>query len=326
MVNLETKYLGLDLKNPIIVSSSGLTNSVEKIKKIEEMGAGAVVLKSLFEEQINYEAGSLMNDDESYPEAMDYIANYVKNSSVDKYIELIAEAKKAVNIPVIASINCVTASDWTNFAKRIEEAGADALELNIYIVALNKNMTSADYEQIYYDIVEEVSKKISIPIAVKMSYHFTNFVNIIDRMSVTGASGVVLFNRFYQPDIDIDKLQVTSADVFSTPSDIRHSLRWVAIVSDKVRKIDISASTGVHDGEAAIKMLLSGATTVQVCSVLYEKGVEHVKTILADIENWMNKKGYKEINDFRAKMSARKLTNPARYQRAQFMRYFSDHE
>jgi len=326
MINLETKYLGLDLKNPIIVSSSGLTNSVEKIKKIEEMGAGAVVLKSLFEEQISYEAGSLLHEEENYPEASDYIDNYIRNASVDKYIDLISDAKKAVKIPVIASINCVSDTDWTDFAKRIEQAGADALELNIYIVAINKNMTSADYEQIYYNIVESVSKKISIPIAVKLSYHFTNFVHLIDRLSVNGASGVVIFNRFYQPDIDIDKLQVTSSDVFSTPSDIRHSLRWVAIVSDKVRKIDISASTGVHDGEAAIKMLLSGATTVQVCSVLYEKGVEHIKTILTDIEAWMNKKGYLEIADFRGKMSARKLPNPARYQRAQFMKYFSSHE
>lgn len=326
MVNLSTKYLGLDLKNPIIVSSSGLTNSVEKIKKIEEMGAGAVVLKSLFEEQINYEAGSMMNDDDTYPEAGDYIANYVKNTSVDNYLDLIEQAKKAVEIPVIASINCVSATDWTSFAKRIEQAGADALELNIYIVAINKNMTSADYEQIYYDIVEEVSKKISIPIVVKLSYHFTNFVNIIDRLSVNGASGVVLFNRFYQPDIDIEKMQVSAADVFSTPSDIRHALRWVAIVSDKVRKIDISASTGVHDGEAAVKMLLAGATTVQVCSVLYEKGVEYIRTILTELEDWMKKKGHNEIDDFRAKMSARKLTNPARYQRAQFMKYFSSHE
>jgi dihydroorotate dehydrogenase (fumarate) len=313
MINLETKYLGLDLKNPIVVSSSGLTNSVEKIKKIEEMGAGAVVLKSLFEEQIDFEAG-------------DYISNYVKNTSVEKYLDLIKDAKKAVNIPIIASINCISAKDWTSFAKRIEEAGADALELNIYVVAMNKNMTSADYEQIYYDIVEEVSKRISIPIAVKLSYHFTNFVNMIDRLSVTGASGVVLFNRFYQPDIDIDKMQVTAADVFSTPSDIRHSLRWVAIVSDKIRNIDISASTGVHDGEGAVKMLLAGANTVQVCSVLYEKGVEHIQTILKDIETWMDKKGFKELDDFRAKMSARKLTNPARYQRAQFMKYFSSHE
>jgi dihydroorotate dehydrogenase (fumarate) len=316
----------LDLKNPIVVSSSGLTNSVEKIKKIEEMGAGAVVLKSLFEEQIDFEAGSLMNDDDSYPEAGDYISNYVKNTSVEKYLDLIKDAKKAVNIPIIASINCISAKDWTSFAKRIEEAGADALELNIYVVAMNKNMTSADYEQIYYDIVEEVSKRISIPIAVKLSYHFTNFVNMIDRLSVTGASGVVLFNRFYQPDIDIDKMQVTAADVFSTPSDIRHSLRWVAIVSDKIRNIDISASTGVHDGEGAVKMLLAGANTVQVCSVLYEKGVEHIQTILKDIETWMDKKGFKELDDFRAKMSARKLTNPARYQRAQFMKYFSSHE
>ena len=326
MVNLETNYMGLKLKNPIIVSSSGLTNTVDKIIKIEACGAGAVVLKSLFEEQISYDANQYINEDDSYPEAEDYLRNYVRSSSVDKYIDLIKEAKSAVNIPVIASINCVSAIAWTDFAKRIEEAGADALELNIYIVAINKNMTSVDYEQIYYDIVELVSKKISIPIAVKLSYHFTNFVNIIDRLSVNGASSVVLFNRFYQPDIDIDKLQVSACDVFSTPSDIRHSLRWVAIVSDKVRNINISASTGIHDGEAAIKMLLAGATTVQVCSVLYEKGVDYLKTILADIENWMDKKGFKEVDDFRGKMSARKIPNPARYQRAQFMKYFSSHE
>ena len=184
MINLETKYLGLTLKNPLIVSSSGLTNNVENIKKLEQYGAGAVVLKSLFEEQINFDAGNLINDD-SYPEAEDYIRNYVRNTSIDNYLALIKEAKKAVKIPIIASINCVSATDWTSFAKRIENAGADALELNIYIVALNKNMSSAEYEQIYFDIVEKVSKQIDIPIVVKLSYHFTNFVNIIDRLSVT---------------------------------------------------------------------------------------------------------------------------------------------
>ena len=204
MINLETSYLGLKLRNPIIVSSSGLTNSIDKLKSIEENGAGAVVSKSLFEEQIDFEAGHLLNKSDDYPEAEDYIRNYVKSNSVETYIELIEEAKKTLSIPVFASINCVSSKDWTSFAKKIEEAGADALELNIYILPTNKNISGIQLEEEYYRIVDKVRKNISIPLVIKLGYNFTNLMNVVERISVLVASAVVLFNRYYEPDIDID--------------------------------------------------------------------------------------------------------------------------
>ncbi|MCF8372542.1 MAG: dihydroorotate dehydrogenase-like protein [Bacteroidales bacterium] len=326
MIRLETSYLGLKLKNPVIVSSSGLTNSVEKIKQIEKAGAGAVVLKSLFEEQINHEAGRMIGQSNDYPEAEDYISAYTKSNSVGQYLELIEGAKKETNIPIIASINCVSADDWTGFAKQIQDAGADALELNIHIVPVDVNRDSQEIEQVYYTIVETVKERISIPIVVKIGYHFSNLNQVVNGLFFRKVKGVVLFNRFYQPDIDIEKLDFTSSEVFSSPADIRNSLRWVGIISDKVKNIEVSASTGIHDGAAAVKFLLAGAQTVQVCSVLYKKGIEHVSQIIEDITAWMESKKYNTIDEFRGKMNYSSKGNHAIYERAQFMKYFSNYE
>lgn len=326
MINLETKYLGLTLKNPIVVSSSGLSNSVEKIKKIETAGAGAVVLKSLFEEQINYEAGHVINQSEDYPEAEDYIRSYTKSNSLDAYLSLIEDAKKEVNIPIIASINCISADDWIDFAAKIENAGADALELNIHVVTANNEIPSLDVEEVYLNIVEKVKALISIPVAVKIGSHFSNLTNLVDKLYHRKVNGVVLFNRFYQPDIDIDSLSFTSSSVLSSENDIRNTLRWIGIVAEKVQHVDLSASTGVHDGRAAIKLLLAGATTVQVCSVLYKKGIDEIQKILAEMNAWMDEKGYTNINEIRGIMSYGKSSNPAVYERAQFMKYFSSLE
>jgi dihydroorotate dehydrogenase (fumarate) len=326
MVNLSTRYLGIELKNPIVVSSSGLSNSVDKIKKIEAAGAGAVVLKSLFEEQINYEASSIISQSEDYPEAEDYIRSYTKSNSVDSYLTLIEEAKKEVTIPIIASINCISADDWTDFAKKIEIAGADALELNIHIVTSDHEKSTEEVENIYLSIIEKIKTLINIPIAVKIGPHFSNLTNMVDRLYHRKANGVVLFNRFFQPDIDVDNLSFTSSAVLSSENDIRNTLRWVGIISDKVNKIDISASTGVHDGRAVAKLLLAGASTVQVCSVLYKKGVNEIEKILVDLTKWMEDKDFKDLNDVRGLMSYGKINNPAVYERAQFMKYFSSLE
>lgn len=325
MKKLDTEYLGLALKNPVIVSSSGLTNSVSKIEKAHNNGAAAVVLKSLFEEQINYEVSDLLKHND-YPEAEDYIKTYSRNNSLDNYLQLISDAKNKVDIPVIASINCVDSDEWIEFAQKIENAGADALELNVHIVALDKFTASEKYEAIYFEIIKDVKALLSIPVSVKISAHFTNLVGFVDRLSANGASGVVLFNRFYQPDIDVDKMEIVSADVFSSPSDLRHSLRWVGILSDRTSAIDISASTGVHSGEAVIKQLLAGATTVQVCSILYKRGIEYLKEILNDMEKWMDKKGYDSVDEFRGILSYKRIKQPAVYERVQFMRYFSNIE
>lgn len=324
MINLTTNYLGLTLKNPLIVSSSGLTNSAEKIRKLEELGAAAVVLKSLFEEQINYEAGIMVHNG-MYPEAGDYINNYSRKNSVEEYLKLIEESKNTVQIPVIASINCMTSNEWISFAREIEKAGADALELNIFFMALDEKKPSGDYERIYNDIIVRLSKIIHIPVSVKLGYFFTNLVSMVNNLYYRGVKGVVMFNRFYEPDIDIDNLKLTAAPVFSTPSDIRHVLRWVGIVSSHVRQIDIAASTGVHDGKAAIKMILAGARVVQLCSVLYRKGTGQLPVILNEMEEWMRSKKYTSPDQFRGKLSYRERKDPAVYERSQFMKYFSSH-
>ncbi|MFC2137366.1 dihydroorotate dehydrogenase-like protein [Bacteroidota bacterium] len=322
MANLETVYLTLQLKNPVIVSSSGLTNSVEKIKKLEENGAGAVVLKSLFEEQINYEAGKLMINSD-YPEASDYITMYTKDNAVNEYLQLISDAKRAVTIPVIASINCISTDDWIDFASKIEEAGADAIELNVFVLPTNKNAVSGEYENVYFDLAGKIKRVIDIPVAMKLGSNFTNLPALINRLQATGINGVVLFNRFYEPDIDINNMKIVSSEVFSTPSDIRKSLRWIGIIYDKVPKIDLAASTGIHDGNAVIKQLLAGAKVTQICSSIYKKGPEHIKKILRDLEDWMDIKSFENIDQFRGKLSYKSIKDPILYERAQFMKFFS---
>lgn len=325
MSNLSTTYLGLSLNSPLIVSSSGLTGTVEKIRKFEELGVGAVVLKSLFEEQINFEAGVLVEDGLS-PEAHDYITRYSKSNALESYLKIIEQAKKTVKMPVIASLNCMSVNDWVSFAKNIEEAGADALELNVFFVASQVDMSSEKYEDLYSNILLEVRKVTKMPIAVKIGYHFTNMVNLVNNLYIRGANGVVLFNRFYEPDIDIEKMELTSAGVFSSSADIRQSLRWVGIISDKVSKIDIAASTGVHDGKAAIKQILAGAKAVQICSVLYERGNEQIPIINAEIKTWMDRKGFSTVEQFRGRMNYKNIPNPSAYERSQFMKYFSTYQ
>jgi len=324
MVNLETNYAGLSLKNPLIVSSSGLTDQVDKIIKIAELGAGGVVLKSLFEEQIKFEAGKFMESTD-YPGAEDYLNHYVKSNNVDQYLQLIEEAKSKVDIPVIASINCVSTTEWIEFARKIEEAGADALELNVYFIPLSKEDPCQNYERIYFDLAAKMKELISIPVIMKLSNHFTNLVNLVNQLYFREISAVVLFNRFYSPDIQIAERKLVASEVFSHPAEIRDPLRWTAILSHFVDKISIGASTGVHDGDAVIKLLLAGAHAVHVCSALYKNGVGHIKTILDDVQEWMKKNNYSAIGDFRGQMNYRNISDPLNYERSQFMKYYSSH-
>ncbi len=325
MGNLETTYLGLKLKNPIVVASSGLTNSVERIKALEEAGAAAVVLKSVFEEQINGEVGHLLSKDpqNAYPEAEDYIRNYTRQHTVGEHLNLASEVKKAVSIPVIASINCVSANEWTSIAKDFEKAGADALELNIFYVPTARGESAQEIEQLYVDVLKKVKAVVSIPVSVKIGFYFTNLIGTAERLMANGAKGLVMFNRFYEPDINIEKLEMTASEVFSSPADIRRSLRWVGLVNAALPKLEIAASTGIHDGEAVIKQLLAGAQVAQVCSSVYINGNQVIAGMVADLEKFMEKWNFKTIEDFRGRLSYGKLEDPRLYERAQFMKYFS---
>lgn len=326
MPNLETKYMGLTLKNPIVVASSGLTNSVEKIKDLENAGAGAVVLKSIFEEQINNEVSNLLNKDpqNQYPEAEDYIWNYVRNNSIDRHLKLLSEAKEAVSIPVIASINCMSASEWTTFAKDFENAGADGLELNLFFVPTDRLKKAEEIEQNYLRIVGAIKSQVGIPVSVKVGYYFTNLISMADRLIGAGADSLVLFNRFYEPDINVNKLEITASDVFSSPADIRRTLRWIGLISSQLTKVEIAASTGIHDGEAALKLLLAGAQVTQVSSSIYINGAQVIAGMLEDIRAFMRKWNFKTVDEFRGRLSYKNIPDPMMYERAQFMKYFSE--
>jgi len=326
MVNLETTYMRLNLKNPLIVGSSGLTQSVENIIEIEKSGAAAVVLKSLFEEQINYSIRKTFMQDElqnRYPEADDYIRNYTRENDVAKYLELIQRSKEAVKIPVIASINCISGSNgWTQFAKKIEKAGADGLELNIFVMPSDPDKSSANNEKVYTQIIDRVLKTVDIPVAVKISYYFSSLAKTVTELSWKGIKGIVLFNRFFSPDIDIENFEIKTTNVFSTPAELAISLRWIAMLSPHV-KCDLAASTGIHDGKAIIKQLLAGAKAVQIASVLYKKGFKEIGSMLEQLENWMERKNFSTISEFNGKMSIEKAANPAAFERVQFMKHFS---
>jgi len=322
MIDLRTSYAGLSLDNPIIVSSSGLTDTPEKVRRLAGNGPGAIVLKSLFEEQILAESG-MLTEENAYPEALDYILFYSKSHAIGEYLNLVEQSKKTISQPVIASINCVSGSEWTGFARQIETAGADALELNMFILPVDYDEPER-MEQNYYDILQKVMVGIRIPVIAKISPYFSNLNHLVHRFYAMGVKAVVLFNRLYEPDIDINSLRMTSAGVFSTSADLRQTLRWISLVSDSNRKMDLSASTGVHDAAAVIKLLLAGATTVQVCSVLYRNGPEYIRVLLAGLEKWMIGRNFKSLGDFRGSMSYRNHDDPGTWERTQFMRYFSE--
>ncbi len=325
MKDLSTKFMGLNLKNPIIAGSSGLSSSVSGIKELEKGGAGAVVLKSIFEEEIYHEMNDLLKnvpETSRYMERFDYHDLVIKGENLAKHTTLISEAKKAVTIPIVASVNCSYSYEWIDHAKRLESAGADALELNMFFLPTDQKRSAEEVERTYFNVIEKIVKQVSIPVALKISYYFTCLGQTIQKLSKQGISGLVLFNRFYSPDFDIEELKVTPTNILSTPGDLAMSLRWMAMMSQKV-DCDLAASTGVHDGEAVIKQLLAGAQAVQVVSALYKNGPHYIQTMLDKLEDWMTRHGYEILEDFRGKMSQDKSADPAIYERVQFMKYFS---
>jgi dihydroorotate dehydrogenase (fumarate) len=323
-MDISTTYLGLKLGSPVIAGSSGLTGSVDKIASMAQHGAGAVVLKSIFEEEIYHEQEDILKEAEADGvnlDQFDYYDFHLKGEKLDRYVALIEGAKQAVDIPVIASINCVYSHEWTAFARRIEAAGADALELNMFFLPSDFERSAREQEAAYFETIDKILAAVSIPVALKISYYFSNLGPMIQRLSRTGVAGLVLFNRFFSPDIDIDAFKVKPSFVFSSPAELAISLRWIAIMAQKV-DCDLAASTGVHTGAALIKQLLAGAQAVQTVSSLYQKGPAHIATLLDSLKAWMQKHGFESLADFRGRMSQDAASNPAVYERTQFMRYF----
>jgi len=326
-MDLSVSYLGLKLKSPIVVGSSGLTFSTDRLKQIEKAGAGAVVLKSIFEEEIQHEFNQILEQesrmDEANLEYLDYYDFKIKEDNINRYIDFIKEAKKAVSIPVIASINCKTSHEWAFFAKKLQEAGADALEINLFTLPSDFSLTAEGVEKSYLETIRKVKEQVTIPVAVKISYHFADLAAFVKRMSQSGVEGIVLFNRFFQPDFDIEHFKVVPTNILSNPSDIAITLRWMSIFYDRI-DCDLIASTGVHDGTSVIKEILAGADAVQVVSTLYKNGIDYISTMLKEVEEWMKKHGFDSLEDFRGKMSQKSSPNPAEYERVQFMKYFQD--
>ena len=322
---LATRYAGLNLKNPIIAGSSGLTNNISKIKELEKAGIGAVILNSLFEEQISMQSNWLLADGDS-PGANDYISQYVKSHEVADYLELIQQAKLNCRIPIIASINCYKSDSWTEFAHQIEMAGADAIELNIFILSTDINANSEALENEYIRILCKVKETVNIPVTIKLGKQFNNIPGIVNKLYANGAAGVVLFNRFYQPDIDINKLQFVSGQIFSSHSDISDTLRWTAIINGRVPQISIAASTGIHEWDDVIKCILAGASAVELCSTIYQHGNEIIGQVCNSLEEWMNSMNFKSIDAFAGKLNGANIADPSLYERVQFMKYFSNRD
>lgn len=328
MKDLSTVYMGLNLKNPIIAASSGLTGTVDGIVSMEKNGAGAVVIKSIFEEEILLEVNQQVQEAEKDPmiyselsETLDYIDLHIREDNLKKYLTLIRDAKKAVTIPVIASINCISGEDWIHFTKKMEAAGADALELNIFLNPAD--FGNKEFEKAYFRIIEKVLASVQIPVAIKISRYFTRMALSVKALSETGISGIVMFNRFYAPDIDTDEIRLTTGSMFSTPEEKYETLRWMAIMSGKV-SCDLAASTGIHSGEDVIKMLLAGASVTQVASTLYRNGPQIMSKMLKHIENWMSEKGFDSVEQFRGMVAREYGDNPAAFERMQFMKNFSE--
>ena len=322
MTDLETSYLGLRLRNPVVAGSSGLTSSLDGVRRAADAGAGAVVLKSIFEEEIEAETAAAAGGGESFGydlEAAEYLARYGREEAAAHYLELIREAKRSVSVPVIASVHCATAGGWTDYAARVEAAGADALELNVFVLPADPERAAAENEKVYFDVAKAVTRKVKIPVALKIGPHFSGLAETLIRLSRSGIRGLVLFNRPFPIDFDLDTLQLVPGVIYSTAAEMQLPLRWISILSGRVL-CDLAASTGVHDGAAVVKQLLAGASAVQVCSALYQQGVPHLATMVREVGEWMERKGFERIAQFRGSLAQKLGSNPAAYERVQFMK------
>lgn len=324
MVDLSTTYLGLQLKNPVVASASPISKKLEGIRSLEDAGASAVVMYSLFEEQIVQESIALDHylnrGSDTYAEALTYfpdLENY--NVGPEGYLEQIHKAKQVVNIPIIGSLNGVSTGGWVEYAKKIEQAGADALELNMYYVPTDLSLSSQELEQNYVDLVKDVRSQINIPLAVKLSPFYTALPNLASRLSGAGANGLVLFNRFMQPDLDIETLEVTPSLSLSSSSELRLPLRWIAILYSRIQT-DLALTSGVHSAQDVLKATMAGASVAMMASELLTNGVQRIGEILTDMQAWMETFEYQSIEQMKGSMSQRAVAEPAAFERANYMK------
>jgi dihydroorotate dehydrogenase (fumarate) len=329
-MDLTTTYMGMKLRSPLVPSASPLSEDIDNIQRMEDAGASAVVMHSLFEEQLRLESYELhhylTHGSESFPEALTYFPEPVNfRIGPETYLEHIRKAKEKVNIPIIASLNGSSVGGWTNYARQIQQAAADALELNIYYVPTDTELTSHDIEQTYIDILHSVKAAVTIPVAVKLSPYFTNLANMAKRLDEAGADALVLFNRFYQPDINLNYLQVEPNVLLSTPHSMRLPLRWIAILCDRIRA-DLAATSGIHRGEDVLKMLMAGANITMLCSVLLRHGIKQIRVIEQEMREWMEKNEYESVQQMQGSMSQKNCPNPSAFERAQYMRSLSSYK
>jgi dihydroorotate dehydrogenase (fumarate) len=321
MANLKTKYMGIDLKNPIIVGASNLTDNIETAKKLEDSGAAAIVYKSLFEEQIELETLQINEQIEEYSERnaeMVSIFPEFKNAGPEEHLFKLKKLKQTLKIPIIASLNAVSKENWIDFAKKIEKTGVDGIELNFYSVPSNINKTGTDIEKEQIDILNSIKNNISIPYSVKLSFFYSNTLNVVSNMDKTGAGGFVLFNKLFQPEIDIENEKYYYPYGYTCEHENKLPMRWTGLAYGNI-KGDVCSSTGIYSGKDVIKMILSGAACIQSVSAIYRYGASHISSMLNEINIWMDKNGYKEIDDFRGKLSKKNVKDPYFYERAQYI-------
>jgi dihydroorotate dehydrogenase (fumarate) len=323
-MDLSTHYLGLKLKNPLVASASPLSRSLDGMKRLEDSGASAIVMYSLFEEQIEHEQDVIEHylgtGAVSHAEAMSYFPSPAEfNLGPEEYVELLRQAKQSLSIPVIGSLNGVSDGGWVEYAKRMQEAGADAVELNVYYIPTDPNQSSQEVEDRYVNLLLAVKREVKIPVAMKLGPYFSSFAHLVQRLDYAGVSGLVLFNRFYQPDIDLESLEVTPNVQLSEPGGIRLPLRWIAILRGKV-KASLAATTGVHSAEDVLKLVMAGADATMMASALLKNGPKHIATVLRGLDKWMLEHEYVSIEQMKGSMSQESVPDPSAFERANYMK------
>lgn len=323
-MDLSTTYLGLKLNNPIVPSAGPLSYTLDGMKRLEDAGASAVVMYSLFEEQIAHEASELQHylsyGTESFAESLTYFPDVRQyNLGPEEYVELVQRAKQSLRIPVIGSLNGISVGGWMNYAKKIEEAGADALELNVYYIPTDPLLPGTEVEDRYLEALLAVKRAVRIPVAMKLSPFFSSFANIAKRLDSAGANGLVLFNRFYQPDIDLENLEVTPNIILSSPQALRIPLRWIAILHGRI-KASLAATSGIHTAHDVLKMLMAGADVTMMCSALLKNGPQHITQVLKDMEQWMVEREYASVQQMKGSLSQKSVADPSAFERANYMK------